>query len=74
MALLGARYPGRTVAVLDSCFSYSVHAVLQPDRGEYQGSSVYYLRIVRRLRKACRNLETTHIRYGPCIPVTEETI
>jgi hypothetical protein len=36
MALLGARYPGRTVAVLDSCFSYSVQAVLQPERGGYQ--------------------------------------
>ena len=36
MALLGARHPGRTVAVLDSCFSYSVQAVLQPERGGYQ--------------------------------------
>ena len=60
MALPGARHPGRAVAVLDCCFSYSVRVVMQPKQGGHYNLPYVTFEIMRGLRKACRNLETTH--------------
>ena len=51
MALPGARHPGRAVVVLDSCFPYSVHAVVQPERGGCQGLLYVTWRTVKKIAK-----------------------